>query len=52
VTIDLSVKATDKSVGRTVFGRLEHKPNFPVAQQIHRNTATQNFEKLQNKSGF
>jgi hypothetical protein len=26
VTTDLSFKATDKSVERTVFGRLEHKP--------------------------
>jgi hypothetical protein len=33
VTTDLSVKATDKSVERTVFGRLEQKPNFTVAQQ-------------------
>jgi hypothetical protein len=29
----LSVKAKDKSVDRTVFGLLEHKPNFPVGQQ-------------------
>jgi hypothetical protein len=34
VKTDLSVKATDYFVGRTVFGPLEHKPNFPVAQQI------------------
>jgi hypothetical protein len=34
VTTNLPVKATDKSVARTVFGRLEHTPNFPVAQQI------------------
>jgi hypothetical protein len=34
VTIDLSVKAADKSARRTVFDRLEHKPNFLLAQQI------------------
>jgi hypothetical protein len=28
VTTDLSVKARDKSVWRTVFCWLEHKPNF------------------------
>jgi hypothetical protein len=27
----LSVKATDRSVEKTVFGRLQRKPNFPVA---------------------
>jgi hypothetical protein len=32
VTTDLLVKYKDKSVGKTVFGRLEHKANFPVAQ--------------------
>jgi hypothetical protein len=32
VTTDLLVKATDKSVRWTVFGRLECKPNFPVVQ--------------------
>jgi hypothetical protein len=30
VTIDLSVKATDKSGWRTVIERLELKSNFPV----------------------
>jgi hypothetical protein len=32
--IDFSVKPTDKSVRRTLFGRLDHKPNFPLAQQF------------------
>jgi hypothetical protein len=34
VTTDVSVKATDSSVGKTVFGQLEHERNYPVAQQI------------------
>jgi hypothetical protein len=34
VTTDLSVRATDKSVRRTTFGRFDHKPNFPFGQQI------------------
>jgi hypothetical protein len=34
VTTVLSVKATDLSAWRTVFRRLEYKPNFAVAQQI------------------
>jgi hypothetical protein len=34
VTTNLVVKATVKSVERTVFSRLEHKPNLPVVQQI------------------
>jgi hypothetical protein len=33
-TTDFSAKLTEKSVRRTVFCRLEHKPNFPLAQQI------------------
>jgi hypothetical protein len=33
-TTDFSVKSTDKTFWRTVFGWLEHKPNFLVAQQI------------------
>jgi hypothetical protein len=33
IPTNLSVKATDKSIGRTVFGRLEQKP-FLVAQLI------------------
>jgi hypothetical protein len=33
-TTDISVKATVKSVRKTVFGRLEHKSNCPLAQQI------------------
>jgi hypothetical protein len=31
-TIDYSVKATNKSVRRTVFGRSEHKPNILLEQ--------------------
>jgi hypothetical protein len=34
MTTDFSVKATDKSVRRTVSGRLEHKPSFLLAHQI------------------
>jgi hypothetical protein len=34
VTTDLSVKTTDRSVQKTFFGQLEHKPNFPLGQQI------------------
>jgi hypothetical protein len=34
VTTDLSVKATVKSVRRTVFGWLEPNPNFLLTQQI------------------
>jgi hypothetical protein len=34
VTIVVSVKATVRSVRKTVFGRLEHKLNYSVAQQI------------------
>jgi hypothetical protein len=34
VTTDWSVNATDKSVQRTVFDRLEQKANFAVAQPI------------------
>jgi hypothetical protein len=34
VTTDLSVKATYKSVRRTIFGRLEYKQDFLLAQQI------------------
>jgi hypothetical protein len=33
VIIDLSVKATDKSIGRTVFGRLKHKPNLKFTKK-------------------
>jgi hypothetical protein len=33
LTTDLSVKATNKSVERTVFSQLEHKLNFLLAQQ-------------------
>jgi hypothetical protein len=29
-------QATDKSVLRTTFGRLDHKPKFPLGQQINR----------------
>jgi hypothetical protein len=28
------VKPTDKSIRKTIFGWLEHKPNFMLAQQI------------------
>jgi hypothetical protein len=34
VTTDFSIRATDKSVRRTTFGRLDQKPNFPLGQQI------------------
>jgi hypothetical protein len=34
VTTEFSVRAIDKSVRRTTFGRLDHKPNFPLGQQI------------------
>jgi hypothetical protein len=33
-TTDLSVKATEKTIERSVFGRLEHKPNFSVANRF------------------
>jgi hypothetical protein len=34
VATDLSVKATYKSIGRNVFGRLGKKQNFLLVQQI------------------
>jgi hypothetical protein len=34
VTTDFLVRATDKSVRRTTFSRLDHKPNFPLGQKI------------------
>jgi hypothetical protein len=34
VTTDFSVRITEKSIRKTIFGRLDHKPNFPLGQQI------------------